>query len=111
MSKFLAGGAGGAAVGTFILPGLGTIVGGLVGSVVGGVGVAASLGSVINQVGDAYNYDVVQTDCDGCHVVLKARKYKGEEPKSTCDGCVVERKEYWKLMKFRAFASHDIFCN
>lgn len=92
-----------------ILPGLGTIVGGLLGSLVGGVGLAASLGSVVNQVGDAYNYDIIKQNCDGnyCDVVLMARTYKGETATSTCDGCVINRK-YWDKLIFSAFSAHDV---
>lgn len=83
----------GATIGTAVLPGMGTIVGGLIGSIYGAIQMRMSLGSVVRQVGDAYSYDIIDMNCDVCDKTIRQRKYEGDEEKNICEECETEQIE------------------
>lgn len=75
------------AVGTAILPGMGTIIGALIGAVGGGVAMAVTADSMVNKIGDAYSYNMTKAECVNCEKKYDVRKYKGEEEKKKCNDC------------------------
>lgn len=81
------GGTSGAFIGSLILPGMGTLVGALVGAIAGGITLAVTADNVVNKIGDAYSYDIIDRKCSMCKKNFRIRKYQGEKEKAICDEC------------------------
>lgn len=76
----------GAAIGTAIFPGIGTLFGGLIGGIFGGT--AAGVGSAIGTeiVLDAVNYDVDWPKCEKCGKHFENRRHE-EGHQKFCPNC------------------------
>lgn len=70
-----------------ILPGMGTILFGMIGAVSGGTYVAMKTNSTLNKIGDQYNYDIEKKKCESCKEEITIRKYKGDKEDKPCDNC------------------------
>jgi hypothetical protein len=78
---------GGAALGTLLLPGVGTVVGGIVGAISGSIVGSYGINYIVDNVGDVYSYDLIEKICRCCGKRFKARKYLGEKDKMLCPEC------------------------
>ena len=83
-----AGAALGASIGTAMLPGIGTILVGMMGAMSGSVGTSIAAKKMVDGLGDKYNYDIVEKRCERCSKTFKILKYRGEnENISFCPEC------------------------
>jgi hypothetical protein len=78
----------GAALGTAIFPGIGTILGGIAGGIFGGVGTSLAAGKVTEIISDKYSYDIAEGEnpCMNCSQKYKFRKYLRKD-NGLCDEC------------------------
>lgn len=81
------GAVGGAAIGTAICPGIGTIIGGIFGGLSGGIGGSLGASYLVDEIGDACEYDIIVITCKACDRKFKVRKYRGEHTSKLCDKC------------------------
>lgn len=81
----------GAAVGTMICPGVGTMIGGIIGSIVGSLAGSHGASCLIDVIGDACDYDIVEKNCKKCDTRFKCHKYLGEGDK--CPKCHSEKQD------------------
>lgn len=75
----------GGQIGTAILPGVGTMLFGLVGAIGGGIAFPYYASSVVGTIGDKYKYNIADEKCDSCDKPITIRKYKGENDTNTQD--------------------------
>jgi uncharacterized protein YcfJ len=74
----------GAAMGTSVMPGVGTIIGGIFGAISGAISGSYGTGYIVNSVGDEFNYDLVTEVCEHCCKEFKVRKYLDEKESVFC---------------------------
>jgi hypothetical protein len=80
----------GAAVGHTIMPimmPIGSVIGGIAGGIIGSLGASHGARYIVDNVGDAYNYDIMEKVCINCNMEFKARKYRGNVDKCLCEKC------------------------
>lgn len=65
-------------VGTSILPGMGTILGGLIGAVAGGVSLASYSTDFVENHANKRDYGIIEQNCVDCEETIRLKKYKGE---------------------------------
>ena len=70
---------GGAAIGSAILPGVGTIIGGIIGGLSGGIGGSLLMSELTTKVCDELNYGIVEKTCKTCEIKFRIRKYLGQD--------------------------------
>ncbi|UMM25953.1 hypothetical protein L5515_005555 [Caenorhabditis briggsae] len=76
----------GAALGTTVLPGVGTLAGGVAGAALGANAFSSLMGKVMASALDTLQMDIIQKTCEKCQKEYQCRKSETGDI-NVCDGC------------------------